>query len=91
MDFRARADAIDLGNGDEVVDPLALVLEMEAGVLKGYRELNDGLADFVDLLVGGDLLRERSAPWDSSLSHTLSLLTVISNLPGSWGKTIVRA
>lgn len=85
VDLSAGADAIDLGNGDEVVDSLALVLQVEARVLQGYRELDDGLADFVDLLVGRDLLRQDSAPGDSivSVHHTWSLLTVISNFPGA--------
>lgn len=92
VDLRAGADIIDLGNGDEVVDALTLVLQVEARVLKGYRELDDGLANFVDLLVGRDLLRQDSAPGDFQhlIHHTWSLLTVISSFPGAWGSTMVR-
>lgn len=51
------ANVLDLGDLDKVVDSLAVVFEVEAGVLKGDRELYDGLADLVDLLMGRDLLR----------------------------------
>lgn len=56
MQFGAGADILDLGDLDEVVDSFALVLEVETGVLKGHGKLDDGLANLVNLLVGGDLL-----------------------------------
>lgn len=57
MQLGAGADVLDLGDLNEVVDSLALVFEVEAGVLEGYGKLDDGLADLVDLLMGRDLLR----------------------------------
>jgi hypothetical protein len=39
---------------DEVIDALALVLEMEAGVLEGVRGVNNGLADVLHLLLRRD-------------------------------------
>lgn len=62
VDLSVGADAIDLVDGYEVVDPLAVVLEVEARVLQGCRQLDNRLSDFVDLLVGGDLLDRNSAP-----------------------------
>lgn len=41
----------DFGNGDEIIDLLALVLEVEAGVSKCGREVDDRLANFVDLFL----------------------------------------
>jgi hypothetical protein len=62
VDLRVGADATDLVYGYEVVDTLAIVLQVEAGVLQSCWELDDGLSNFVDLLMGGDLLRGDSAP-----------------------------
>lgn len=59
VDFSVGADAIDLVDGYEVVDPLALVLEMEARVLEGCWQLDDRLSNFVDLLMRRDLLDRR--------------------------------
>lgn len=66
MDLGTWTDAIDLGNRDVIVDPLALVLEVEARVLQGYGKLDDGLPNLVDLLLGGNLLEERSVIANSS-------------------------
>lgn len=57
MQLGTGANVLDLGDLDKVVDSLAVVFEVEAGVLKGDGELYDGLADLVDLLMGRDLLR----------------------------------
>ena len=46
----------DLGDGDEIVDLLATILEVEAGVTKGRGEVDDGLANLVDLFLGRYLL-----------------------------------
>lgn len=56
MNLGARADAIDFGNWDVIVDTLALVLEVEARILQGYGKLDDGLPNFVNLLLGRYLL-----------------------------------
>jgi hypothetical protein len=61
VDFSIGPDAIDLVDGYEVVDPLALVLEMEARVLEGCRQLDNRLSDFVDLLMRRDLFDRSSA------------------------------
>ncbi|KUI58798.1 hypothetical protein VP1G_11113 [Cytospora mali] len=62
VDFGVGADATDLVYGYKVVDTLALVLQVEAGVLQSCWELDDGLSNFVDLLMGRDLLRGNSVP-----------------------------
>lgn len=69
MELGAGADVLDLGDGDEIVDSLAIVLQVEAGVLQSYRKLDDGLPDFVDLLMGRDLLQGRSAAVHSIFSR----------------------
>lgn len=51
MDLGAGTDAIDLGNRNVIIDPFTVVLQVEARVLESYRELDDGLSDFVDLLL----------------------------------------
>ena len=43
------------GQGDEVVEVLPLMLEVEARVLEGGGEVNQGLPDFMDLLCRRDL------------------------------------
>lgn len=72
MDFGARTDVIDLRNGNVIVDPLALVLEVEARVLQSYGELDDGLPNFVNLLLGRDLLQRFSVFCDSHGSTLLA-------------------
>lgn len=56
MDLGTRTDGIDVGNWDIIVDALALVLEVEARVLQCYGKLDDGLPNFVNLLLGRYLL-----------------------------------
>ena len=62
VDLSVRADAIDLVYGYKIVDTLALVLQVEAGVLQSCWKLDDGLSNLVNLLMGRDLLRGSSAP-----------------------------
>lgn len=62
VDVSVGADAIDLVYGYKIIDTLALVLQVEAGVLQSCWKLDDGLSNLVDLLMGGDLLRGNSAP-----------------------------
>lgn len=50
--FRLGAKVRDLGQGNEVIDLLALELEVEACVLECRRRVDDGLSDLVDLLLG---------------------------------------
>lgn len=45
----------NFGEGDEVVDFLSAVFKVEAGVLESGRKVDDGLSDFVDLLLWRDL------------------------------------
>ena len=51
LDLGIRAEAGDLGEFNEVIDALAVVLEVEAGVLEGVRRIDDGLAEILDLLL----------------------------------------
>lgn len=44
----------DFGELDKVIDALALVLEVEAGVLESEGEVDDGLANVLDLLEVAD-------------------------------------
>lgn len=62
VDLSVGADVIDLVDGNEVVDSFALVFEVEARVLQSCWQLDNGLSDFVDLLMGRDLLGRDSAP-----------------------------
>ena len=55
LDLRLRNKARHVGQRDEVVEVLAVVLEVEARVLEGGREVDERLSDFVDLLLGRDL------------------------------------
>lgn len=54
-ELRVRAKVGDFGDGNEVVDFLAIELKVEASVLKGRREVNNGLANLMDLFLGGYL------------------------------------
>lgn len=78
MDLGAGTDAIDLGKGNVVVDPLALVLEVEAGILQSYGKLDDGLPDFVNLLLGRNL-GHRFSVFRDSWAPSFPLLTVSSS------------
>lgn len=71
MQLGAGADIFDLGDLDEVVDSFAIVFEVKAGVLEGDGELDDGLANLVNLLMGGDLLYNCSVLCISFLSSTI--------------------
>lgn len=55
LDLGVLGELGDFGEGNEVVDLLALVLEMEACVLESGGEVDNGLPDFVDLLLRRDL------------------------------------
>ena len=50
-----RCENRDVGNGDEIVYPLAVVLQVKTGILKCSREIDNRLTDFVYLLLGRDL------------------------------------
>jgi hypothetical protein len=50
-----RAEPVDFGDLNKIIDPLSLVFEVEARVLQGVGKIDDGLSDFVDLLVRRDL------------------------------------
>jgi len=50
------AQALDLRDLYEIVDTLAVKFEVEARVLEGCREFDYGLADFVYLFLGRDLV-----------------------------------
>lgn len=52
VEFRLGAKVRDLGQGNEVIDLLALELEVEACVLECRRRVDDGLPDLVNLLLG---------------------------------------
>lgn len=47
----------NFGDRDEVIDLFAFVLEVEASVSESGGEVDDGLTDFVNLLLGGNLQR----------------------------------
>ena len=47
--FRLLNDLWDLRQLDEVIDPLALVLEVKAGVLEGEWEIDDRLTNILNL------------------------------------------
>jgi hypothetical protein len=47
-------DVGDLGELDKVIDALAVVLEVEARVLEGKGQVDDGLANVLDLLEVAD-------------------------------------
>lgn len=49
--------ARNLGQLDEVVDTLAVELQMETSVLECARQLNNRLTDILDLLLAGNLAR----------------------------------
>lgn len=55
VELGLRVEVRDLGNRNEVVDLLTLVFEVEAGISECGREVDDGLADFMDLLLRRDL------------------------------------
>ena len=57
LDLRLGDEAGHLGQRDEVVQALSLMVEVEARVLEGSRQVDEGLSDFVDLLLGRDLQR----------------------------------
>lgn len=82
-DLGVRTDAFDLVNRNEVIDALALVLQMKARVLQCYWKLDNRLADFVDLLVGRDLERGGSASYSEEQCLEGMLLTTMFNFPGS--------
>jgi len=50
VEFWVLLNVGDFGELDKVIDTLALVLEVEARVLEGEREVDDGLANVLDLL-----------------------------------------
>ncbi len=60
MQLRVGSEALDVRDLDEVVDALSIVFEVEARVLHSNGVLDDGLADFVDLLQRGHLCRLRN-------------------------------
>lgn len=47
----------NLGDRNKVVDLVALILEMKTGIAKCCRQVDNGLADLVDLLLRRDLKR----------------------------------
>lgn len=53
--FRLGPQTLDVGDLYEIVDAFPLILEVEARVLESRRELNDRLAQLVNLLLWGDL------------------------------------
>ena len=52
--FRLLYNFGHFGKLNEVIDTVALVLQMEARVLEGVRLVYDGLPDVLDLLLAGD-------------------------------------
>lgn len=52
MEFWVGTDTRNLNNGNEVVDFLSLELEVKACISKCGGEVDDRLADFVNLLLG---------------------------------------
>lgn len=50
--FRLSAKIRNLGQGNEIIDFLALKLEVEARELECCRQVDDGLPNLVDLLLG---------------------------------------
>jgi hypothetical protein len=53
--FRFWGKILNLGQLNEVVNSLAVVLQMKAGILKCVWQLNDGLPNIVDLLLRRNL------------------------------------
>jgi hypothetical protein len=56
-DLGVGAQSLDVRDLDEIVDALAVELEVEARVLEGRGQLDDGLAQLVDLLLWRSLCR----------------------------------
>lgn len=54
-ELRVGPDAGDICELDVVADPLPIEFKVEASVLEGSGELDDGLPDILDLFCGGDL------------------------------------
>lgn len=54
-EFRVSPDARDVCEFDVVADPLPIEFKMEASVLEGPGEFDDGLPDILNLFCGGDL------------------------------------
>lgn len=46
---------MNIGQLDEVIDPLTFMLKVETGVLECIGKFDNRLADVLDLFLGGDL------------------------------------
>ena len=82
----AAADVLDVRDLYEVVYTLALVFQVEAGILQGLGELDNRLADLVDLFLGRDLKVAFSAvTWESDeyvTNHDIKVLGLIRENDG---------
>lgn len=75
-EFRVGPDARDIREFDVVADPLPVKFEMEASVLEGSGEFDDGLPDILDLFRGGDL-----CPVSNSVPYSIFLYICIGDVP----------
>ena len=58
-DLGFRFQVRHLGQLDEIVDALAVELQVEASILESAWQLNDRLPDILDLLLAGNLMEKR--------------------------------